>query len=199
MFVSCKSISSIEVQGRSNTILYRNVKNPILILTNDTEDISVASNHGKLTKERNDLYWLETYDLKPVILTVTKGGKTKEFNFQTYKIPDPTIYFVFNKGQERYSSTNNNTYKTEKFKKIKSIQASIDAFNYSCSYSITSFRIIILKKNGEKIYKNRRNTNYINLVMVEAGDVVIFSEIMITFNDDTKQIRRIGDVPIFLN
>lgn len=117
-------------------MLYQYVKNPISISASSTKNLIVDSNHGKLTKDNDHLYWLEVDNLQPVTITVDNDGKTEQFYFRTFPIPDPIIYFIFDHGSEKFK----NKYKAEKFKTLKSIQPSLDAFDYSCSYSISTLR-----------------------------------------------------------
>lgn len=196
LITSCNRAYISGVTSRGTNILYSDVENIIEIKSNSKKEIIVTVDNGSIEKLSVNTYSIVVKNLLPTNLKIKQGSNHSNFEFRTKLIPNPTIIFGFPDG-----SSNVMKYSADKFRKLKYITPRISDFDYTCSYEIGYYDIIVMKRNGKRKTFNNVNKNQFPSYIVddvESGDVFIFCNIEINFIEKFEKQVKIDDVVVMI-
>lgn len=184
--VGCATPKEAAFTSHLNTIIIRDIANPIAFNGGNLKDYDVSISNGKITNIEEKLLTVLVDTSYTTTISIKKDGSVKKFEFRVKQFPKPTIrMWTDGKG-------NSNEMTVEEFKSLKSVSAVLLDFPLDCILNLESYDVLKVTPDGRQstIKSINPSIDFRRLALVaNKGDTYIFSNIKVKI----EQTGRIVD------
>ncbi len=184
---------------KSSDLFYIGVENRFVLYKDPSKKYSVKVQNGLIAKEDisskdSSIYYIDVKNTNPTFVNVTVNDKTYSYKFRNRKIPSPvlTIYMGSSLNQSKGGDV-----KASDFSKAESVVLDLSNFDYDCAFQIINMEVTKVSNGETKSYMLTDNKIAEITKNCAAGEIYIFSKVVIEFVE-TKDQRSINGTTFFI-